>query len=195
MTSIREDILDEDVRRMYEAEGMTQRDIADYYGVAYATIYYRLHPEKRNPKYVKKLSNHFRLEQPKDAKEYSKQWRLEHPEYNKEACANWYQNHKEERNVYQQTGFQGLRHKIRMRDNSNKQYQWLKCGLGKELHIHHEWIPETDKYSFSALVDASEHMHNIIKPIIILEDNRIILLQDCDTYTNITSEYQYQRGD
>ena len=111
-------------------------------------------------------------------REYNKEWYQEHPGYNKEACKSWFDNHKEERNIYQQTGFRGLRHKIRMIDNRNKQYQWLKRNLGRDLHIHHEWIPETAEYKFSALVDDIEHQHGIIKPIIILEDNRIELLQD-----------------
>lgn len=86
-----------------------------------------------------------------------------------------YQNQKAEQ---RQKGLdiQTYRDKIRQRDWRNKQYQWLKHGLAN-IQIHHEWIPETDKYTFSALVDTTEHQHGIIKPIIILEDNRIELLQ------------------
>ena len=68
MSAKREDINDTDVWYMYEVDGMTQQEIADYYGVGRTTIRYRLHPEKQ--------------------KESSKQRRLEHPEYGNE----WMQN-------------------------------------------------------------------------------------------------------
>lgn len=40
-------INDFDIWYMYEKEGMTQREIADYYGVSRGCIYYRLYPEKQ----------------------------------------------------------------------------------------------------------------------------------------------------
>ena len=61
MTARRTDIDDEQVRFMNEVEGMSQQDIADYYGVNQPTIYYILNPEKN--------------------RERGKQWYLEHLEY------------------------------------------------------------------------------------------------------------------
>ena len=68
----REDIDDNIVHFMYEVEGMTQQEIADYYGVSQVTIYNRLNPDRK--------------------KEASSKWIMEHPEYNKEH----YQEHSEE---------------------------------------------------------------------------------------------------
>ena len=42
----RPDIDDCDVQYMYEVEGMSQRAIANHYGVCQSTIYWRLHPDK-----------------------------------------------------------------------------------------------------------------------------------------------------
>ena len=90
MSLIRKDIDDFDVRFMYEVEGMTQWEIADYYGVSRGCIQARLHPEKRresnnkwrlkNPDYDRE----YRQEHSEEIKEYVKQWRLEKPEYTKE---------------------------------------------------------------------------------------------------------------
>lgn len=79
MPYIRDDIDDSDVWYKYKVLGWTQREIADYYGVGYTTIYYRLYPEK-NRENVRK----WREENPDYNKEYGKQWRLENPEYSKE---------------------------------------------------------------------------------------------------------------
>ena len=75
MPARREDIYDEDVRRMYEVEGMSQQEIGDYYGVCVATVNGRLHPDKK-----KERTKQWNLENP----EYIKEWNLEHPERNKE---------------------------------------------------------------------------------------------------------------
>ena len=210
-------IPEEDLRRMRDEEGMTQQEIADYFGVSQGTIrirmiengmlslteeerieakrqadkkYYKDHNEevkeyqeihKDEIKYYKK---DYRETHKEEIEEYNEQYREEH----KEEIKQLRQFHQEEINIYSTTGLQGARNKIRGRDWRNKQYQWIKRGLGRDIHIHHEWIPETDEYLFSALVDASEHLHAIIKPIIILQDNRIELLQDNDTHINKNSE-------
>ena len=92
----RTDIDNKDVHYMYEVQGMTQQEIADYYGVCQTTIYYRLHPEKQwrleNPEYIKEYyqdnrdeileqNKQWHLDNPDYFKEHGKQWRLEHPEY------------------------------------------------------------------------------------------------------------------
>lgn len=64
MPAKRKDICDRDVWFMYNIEGKTQHEIADYYDVSRGCITGRLHPEKH--------------------KEASKQWRLKNPEYMKE---------------------------------------------------------------------------------------------------------------
>ncbi|MCK4329913.1 hypothetical protein KAX02_08725 [candidate division WOR-3 bacterium] len=46
MSLKREDTDDSDVQYMYEVEGKTQQEIADYYGVCQACIWKRLHPER-----------------------------------------------------------------------------------------------------------------------------------------------------
>ena len=153
MTSKIKSIDDFDVERMYYEEGMSQQEIADYYGVTNKTIYWRLHPEKQK-------ENNREWQQSKKGKDWQKV-------FNKE----YYHT------GYYQTGVQGEKVKIRQCDWRNPQYQWLKRNLG-DVHIHHEWVPGNAEYVFSALVDASEHMHDIINPIIFLEDNRIKLLQD-----------------
>ena len=157
MSSRREDIDNFDVRFMYEYEGMTQQDIADYYGVDRMVIRNRLHPE------------HYR--------DYYKNYQKDNNN-TLESRHRWKRENKDYLNECQQTGLQGLRHKIRTRDNRNKYIKWLRRGLVGDFQIHHEWIPETDNYLFSALVDTTEHQHGIIKPIIILEDNRIDISQD-----------------
>ncbi len=65
----------ENLRRMYEVDGMLLREIADYYKVSIKTIYCRLHPEKR-----KIYKDKFNREYP----EYAKEWRLKNPEYDRE---------------------------------------------------------------------------------------------------------------
>ena len=76
------DVDDEEVRFMYEVEGMSQQEIADYYGVCQATICFRLHPDK---KILKKESNkNWRLKNPDKKKEDNDKFRAEHPEYDKQ---------------------------------------------------------------------------------------------------------------
>ena len=71
MPARRTDIDDSDVQYMYEVDGMTLREISDYYGVSLQCIWCRLHPEKH--------------------KESSRKWMLENPEYIKEYDKQHYQ--------------------------------------------------------------------------------------------------------
>lgn len=47
MSDKREDVDDFEVWYKYNIEGWTYREISDYYNIDQATIYYRLHPDKR----------------------------------------------------------------------------------------------------------------------------------------------------
>ena len=100
MVSRRTDIDDSDVQYMYEVEGMTQQDIADYYSVTQSTICSRLHPEKKkecskkwnreHPEIIKEARRKWQREHPEKVKEYNKKLRLENPEYGK----TWWQSDK-----------------------------------------------------------------------------------------------------
>ena len=91
----------ENIRRMYEVEGMLLREIADYYKVCITTIYFRLHPEKKkeindrfkreNPGYASKYAKEWRLKNPK----YDREWQLAHPGYKKEYNNQWLDEHPE----------------------------------------------------------------------------------------------------
>lgn len=167
------DIPEEDVEWLYYEEGNTQQEIADFYNVTRSCIISRLRPKE-----IKERLNQFQREHKEETILIRNVYRREHKDEIKYYNIRYQKEHKEQLNLYLSTGLQGLRHKIRVRDNQNKQYRWLKSNLCRDTHIHHEWIPETSDYKFSALVDASEHLHGIIKPIIILQDNRIELLQE-----------------
>ena len=160
-----ESIADEDVWYKHDVLGWSQQEIADYYGVTQPTIYWRLHPENNQ------------------RKEYLKEYRKIHKENMCKYTKKYRDEHKEKINLYNNTGLQGLRNKIRGRDNRDKRIKWLRRGIVGVFQIHHEWIYESDNYKFSALVDADEHRHGIINPILILEDNRIELLQDITIHT------------
>ena len=101
MSSRRTDIDNSDIHFMYEVEGMTQQEIADYYGVSQQCIYWRLHPDKKkdnsNQWYLKNLeyAKEYYQDHSEEIKEQSKQWRLEHPEYNKETSKQWRLEHPE----------------------------------------------------------------------------------------------------
>lgn len=176
------DITKDEVEWLYYEEGMTQQAIADYYGVSDTKIHYVLNPEIK-PSYTY-MSEYYKKNKEKcnaNAKDYY--------ENNKDVCKvknrEYIREHREQITSYQLNGLQGARNKIRRHDYYNKHYQWLKRNLGRDIHIHHEWIPETDKYLFSALVDASEHLHGLINPIIILEDNRIELFREFMVHTKL----------
>lgn len=93
MSSRIESIDDSDVRYMYETKGMTQQDIADYYGVTQGCIRDRLHPDKK-----KEHNKKWQRENPGYKKEYNKQFRLENPEYDRK----WWQTEKGKSNTRKQ---------------------------------------------------------------------------------------------
>ena len=104
MVSRRTDIDDSDVQYMYEVEGMTQQDIADFCGVCQMTICCRLHPEKqkeynkqwreKNPEKHRENNKQWRKENPEYEKERQKRWQEENPEYAKEYIKQWWQTEK-----------------------------------------------------------------------------------------------------
>ena len=71
--------------------------------------------------------------------------------------------------MYEKTGLQKEKRKIR--HNHSRKWQKYKGNWLTETEIHHEWIHETADYNGIAIVDKSEHRHNIINPIEILEGN------------------------
>ena len=93
-----EDIDDSDVLRMYEVEGMTYQEIADYYGVCQAFIYFRLHPDKK-----KEANRKYRSEHLEQVKERSKKYRSDHLEQVIERDRKWKQEHPEYAREYWQT--------------------------------------------------------------------------------------------
>jgi hypothetical protein len=91
-------------------------------------------------------------------REYHRRYRTKHPH-----CTRDYLN---------QNKVARKRGNIRNIHGRFKPYKWLKNGLklqGFDPQIHHEWIPRTTEYTGIALVEAKDHMRNIIKPLIILE--------------------------
>ena len=135
------DISEEDVIRMYFEESMTQQQIADYYGVSRSCIILRLSPKRRE--YIKEYMKGYRhLDKYKLSKKkwqssdegqasarktMNKYYQTDRGKEKIKALVKKYQKeHKEEINIYNQTGLQGLRNKIRHRDWCNLQYQWLK---------------------------------------------------------------------
>lgn len=69
--------------------------------------------------------------------------------------------------VYQRTGLQGKRNKIRMRHG--REWRKYKQIIAPQSQIHHEWVSGTAGYRGVALVEADQHMHGIIDVIRILD--------------------------
>lgn len=136
MASRRTDIDDCDIQYMHEVEGMTQQELADYYGCCRVTIQHRLHPEK-----TKETSKQYRLEHPEKVKEVSKQWRLENPEYAKE----YYKDNTEE--IMERAIKWQMEHPESRKEISNKwrlenpEYykEWLQTDNGKLYLQTHKW--------------------------------------------------------
>ena len=106
MTRRRINIDDEEVRFMSEVEGMTQKEIADYYGCCQMTICNRLHPEK-----MKERNKKFLLDNPDYSKEYKRDhhdevnedniiYRKEHSKEIKESDKKYRESHSEEIKEY-----------------------------------------------------------------------------------------------
>ena len=92
MTSKRKDIDNEEVGFMYEFEGMSQQQIADYYGVTQQCIYFRLHPDK-GKEYYEKNKEHIREQQKEyrqtdDVEDYLKEYMKEYRQSDKYKVAN-----------------------------------------------------------------------------------------------------------
>ncbi|MCK4329771.1 hypothetical protein KAX02_08000 [candidate division WOR-3 bacterium] len=102
MSAKREDIYDFEIRWKYEVEGWTYKEIADFYGVASSTIYWRLHPEKmkenndNNKDYMKEYLRVYN--QTKREKERKKKWR--ESDGGKEWLKYYREDHKEEAKEY-----------------------------------------------------------------------------------------------
>ena len=128
----------------------------------------------------------------------AKDWQKDHPKEVRERCRKWYRTHPEEviaRNkkvgrelsrkggkyyeakvLYQSTGLQGERGKIR-RKHANH-YRPYKQIIALDSQIHHEWIPNTSDYRGMALVEKNQHMHGYIDVIQILEGEITLLNEE-----------------
>lgn len=73
----------------------------------------------------------------------------------------------EKKRIYDTTGLQGERHRIRVKHGS--QYRLFKQIIAPDSEIQHEWLPGTANYRGVALVEEDPHRHGIIKVIKILE--------------------------
>lgn len=110
MTTKRKDIDDFQVRFMYEIEGMTYQEIADYYSANISTIYYRLHPEKQKERVRKYCSEHLEKKKECSRKYYNdhsdqvlervRRYQQEHPEQERERRRKRYREHTKEEREY-----------------------------------------------------------------------------------------------
>lgn len=83
--------------------------------------------------------------------------------------------HYEKKLIYQTTGLQGERNKIRA--THGRKYRSFKQIIAPGSQIHHEWVPETSEYMGVALVETQPHRYGIIDVIQILE-GKITLLSE-----------------
>ena len=120
MPAKRKDISNEEVRFMYEVKGMTQKEIAEHYGVWESTIYYRLHPEEN--------------------RERSRKWRLEHPEYIKEYLKNYYDDNRELILEQKKEHYENNRDKILEQKKEHSQTE-----NGKKIHLKHSIINQSKR--------------------------------------------------
>jgi hypothetical protein len=81
----------------------------------------------------------------------------------------------EKKQKYKQTGLSGEREHIRMRHG----YYWRKYKnfVAPDSQLHHQWVPNTAKYTGLALVEKDQHMRGVIDVIQIL-DGKITLLTE-----------------
>ena len=119
----------------------------------------------------------------------AREWQRDHPKEVRKRCQKWYRAHPEQvkaRNqkvgrelsrkggkyyeakvLYQSTGLQGERGKIRRKHAGH--YRPYKRIIAPETQIHHEWLPETADYRGVALVEKDQHQHGFVDVIQILE--------------------------
>lgn len=141
--------------------------------------YHQKHKEKLNAACMKWYKQHRNeqlikmraryKEHSKEGREYAKKWREEHPD---EVIQQQRERGRKGGKYYQQmlehnkTGVIGKRNVIRATDR--RKWRRYKQIIAPESEIHHEWIEGTAEYRGIAIVDKSEHRHNIIKPIVVL---------------------------
>lgn len=73
------------------------------------------------------------------------------------------------------TGIPGKKNRIRTKHCIL--YRPFKRLIAPGIQIHHQWIPNTAKYTGIALVETDLHRFGIIKPIVILE-GKITLMRE-----------------
>ena len=99
-----------------------------------------------------------------------KKYQLTHPERvaeNHRASSHKGGKRYAKKQLYKQTGIQGDRNKIRTRHAM----EWLpfKRIIAPQSQLHHEWLPNSAKYSGVALVESTQHRHGFISVIKVLE--------------------------
>ena len=65
-----------------------------------------------------------------------------------------------------------------IRNNHSKEWREYKRIIASDSQIHHQWIPNTSKYSGMALVEKDQHQHGYIDVIQILEGEITLLTED-----------------
>ena len=115
---------------------------------------------------------------PEEVKERGQLWRLNHPDgvkaRNHESHrkgGKYYEHHR----VYNSTGLQGERNRIRRKHA--KHYQHFKHIIAPDSQLHHEWYPETANYRGVALVEKEPHQYGFIDVIQILEGEITLLTE------------------
>lgn len=75
--------------------------------------------------------------------------------------------HYERHRIYNHTGLQGERNKVR--NSHGRRWREYKNIIAPGSQLHHQWLPGKSEYSGLALVEADLHMHGIIDVIQVLD--------------------------
>lgn len=114
------------------------------------------------------VRNHKEHPEEKNAK--NREWRAANPDKvkaNSQEANRKGGKYYEHKKLYQTTGLQGERNKIR--GIHSHRYRPFKQIIASDSRIHHEWIPGTAKYTGVALVESVPHSYGIIDVIQVLE--------------------------
>ena len=65
-----------------------------------------------------------------------------------------------------------------IRNKHSKKWRGYKQIIAPDSQIHHQWLPNTSKYSGIALVETNQHLHGFIDVIQILEGEITLLTED-----------------
>ena len=127
MAGKRNDITDSEVYFMYEVDGMTYQEIADYYAANISTIYYRLHPEKQRERAKKYCIEHI-----EEHRERSRKYYNEHTEQTLERVRKYQREHREQMNEYRRK-----RYREHVEEEREYMKEWWQTPNGKALARMH----------------------------------------------------------